>query len=175
MDARTPALSARNTVVDPTTVPGWGVDASEDNNPTWPMRDHSQDQHEALNWERPPLQTPEVEILQSVEHNRLPAVFGTPNPPRGLSGVLRRAAFEWSESRLPHWLLLMAADRVNVVEGLVDDLLRGHIPNLPKELGLPAMWKYDRPALYRRAATTVAVAGVAFTAAWLISRNRRRR
>lgn len=39
-----------------------------------------------------------VEILRSVEHNRLPAVLGTSTPPRGLSGRLRRIAFGYSES-----------------------------------------------------------------------------
>ncbi len=33
-----------------------------------------------LTWERPAQQTPGVEILQSIEHNRLPAVTGNPQP-----------------------------------------------------------------------------------------------
>ena len=40
------------------------------------------------------------------------------------SGVIRRAAFRYSENDLRHWLMLMGADRVNVVEGLGQDLRR---------------------------------------------------
>ena len=34
-----------------------------------------------------------------------------------ISGAMRRLAFRWSESHWLHWLMLMGADRVNVVEG----------------------------------------------------------
>ncbi|MGI9245815.1 MAG: hypothetical protein ACR2I8_03810, partial [Steroidobacteraceae bacterium] len=49
-------------------------------------------------------------------------VFGTAVPPSGLSGAIRRRAFRHSENDLRHWLLLLAADRVNVFEGLVADV-----------------------------------------------------
>jgi hypothetical protein len=102
----------------------------------------------------------------------MPAVFGTAAPPSGLSGVLRRAAFEWSESRWTHWLLLLAADRINVVEGVVEDLGRSKIPNLFAEFGLGAAWKYDRPAFVRRAAGTAAVAAGVVGVLYLMSRSR---
>ena len=35
-------------------------------------------------------------------------------------------------------MLLMAADRVDVIEGVLDDLARLHLPNIPKEMGLRA-------------------------------------
>jgi hypothetical protein len=44
-------------------------------------------------WQRPTQQQSDVEILQSIEHIRRPAVFGTSSPPSGLSGMLRRLAF----------------------------------------------------------------------------------
>jgi hypothetical protein len=93
------------------------VDANPRNDPTYPMRDRSQDDGPGMTWRRPPLQSAEIEILTSIEHNRLPAVLGTSIPPSGLSGVIRRAAFKYSESQWAHWLLLMLADRINVVEG----------------------------------------------------------
>lgn len=43
-----------------------------------------------MDWNRPPLQPRSVEILRSIEHNRLPAVVGTSTPPRGLSGAVKR-------------------------------------------------------------------------------------
>ena len=47
------------------------------------------------------------------------------------------AAFKQSENDMRHWLMLLLADRVNVVEGLIDDLAHGHVPNLFKEMGGP--------------------------------------
>ena len=87
MDART------SNRIDPKTVLGWGVDANPENDPTYPMRDRSHEEKTGSNWLRPPVQNPGVEILQSNEHIRRPAVVGTSTPPRGLSGVIRRAAF----------------------------------------------------------------------------------
>src|SRR5690606_40257594 len=45
----------------------------------------------------------------------------------------RRLAFRKSESNLLHWMLLLGADRLNMVEGLVQDLGRGRVPNIPAE------------------------------------------
>jgi hypothetical protein len=43
-------------------------------------------------------------------------VFGTSVPARGLSGVLRRAAYSVPEHRPARWALLLVADRVDVLE-----------------------------------------------------------
>ena len=144
-------------LVDTATIPGWGVDADPENDPTYPYRDRSQDTGLALNWERPPQQEPEVEILQSIEHNRMPAVVGTSTPPSGLSGIIRRFAFRYSESNWWHWLLLMGADRINVVEGVVQDLGRGKVPNIPAEMGARAEWKHNKKGFVTKTAVVVAV------------------
>ncbi|HEY8570904.1 hypothetical protein [Phenylobacterium sp.] len=122
--------------IDPASVVGWGVDADPENDPTWPMRDRSRDDGPGLNWERPPVQHPDVEILQSVEHLRQPASVGTSTPPHGLSGVIRRKAFRFSESQWGHWLLLMLADRVDSIEGIFSDLKRGKRPRPFQEMGV---------------------------------------
>jgi hypothetical protein len=44
------------------------------------------------------------------------AAFGTAQPPRGLSGLLRRAAYRIPEHRTSRWALLLAGDRVDVLE-----------------------------------------------------------
>lgn len=144
----------------PSTLPGWGVDADPKNDPTYPMRDRSQDDGPGMNWSRPPQQAQDVEVLMSIEYNRLPAVFGTSSPPSGVSGAVRRLAFRYSESQWAHWLLLMLADRINVVEGLGEDLARGKLPNLFAEMGLATEWKHNRPAFVRRVAVTAALAGL---------------
>ncbi len=154
--------------IDPTTVVGWGVDADPENDPTWPMRDRSKDDGPGMNWSRPPQQQPDVEVLRSVEHKVLPAALGTSTPPRGLSGVLRRQAFRFSESQWGHWLLLMLADRIDTVEGLVEDLQRGRVPNPLVETGVVPR------ARSREAATAAVIAvGIAVTAAVLLLRRRR--
>lgn len=160
--------------VDPASIPGWGVDADNENDPTWPMRDRAFDDAPGRHWLSPPAQAQEVEVLMSIEHNQRPAVFGSAAPPAGLSGMLRRLAFKTSESRWTHWLLLLGADRINVAEGVLDDLRRGHVPNLWEEFGLGAAWKHDRPALVRRGAIALAVTGAALGMIGVLARRRRR-
>lgn len=51
-----------------------------------------------------------------MEHKFLTPVFGTACPPKGVSGRLRQYAYaRFSEGRAAHWLLLVAADRVDSV------------------------------------------------------------
>jgi hypothetical protein len=154
--------------VDTSGIVGWGVDANPQNDPTYPYRDRSTDDRSG-EWARPAQQPPDVELLQSVEHKRLPAVFGTSSPPRWVSGMMRRAAFRWTESNWAHWMLLMGADRVNMVEGLVEDLARAKVPNIPKEMGIGAAWKYNKKGL-AIAGGTAAVIGTALFA-WSRSRD----
>lgn len=165
------AKAAAETVVpriDPTTVNGWGVDADPENDPTWPMRDRAGEDGAGMNWTRPPLQTPDVEILKSVEHDGLTATLGTSTPPSGLSGVLRRQAFRLSEGQWGHWLILMLADRVNAVEGMVEDVSRGRLPNPLVEMGVVPQSRSREAAL-----GTAAAAGFAAAAAFLLLRRRR--
>jgi hypothetical protein len=89
-------------------------------------------------------------------------VFGTSTPPSGLSGQIRRWAFQHSENSYWHWLPLIVADRVNVVEGIIDDLKRGYVPNLIAERGWAAEWKYNRENLIKKVAIGIAVTYVAF-------------
>jgi hypothetical protein len=114
-----------------------------------------------MNWDRPAQQEPDVEILRSIEHKRLPAVFGTTVPPSGVSGMLRRAAFKFSESNWAHWLMLMGADRVNVVEGVLQDLSKGKIPNVPAEMGVRSEYRHNKSGLVTKLAVIGGVAAVA--------------
>jgi len=124
------------------------------------MKKYTGDDHKRLNYERPPLQPVTVEVLHSNERPNISATFGTVSPPSGLSGAIRRYAFKYSEGSWNHWLPLLLADRVNVVEGIVDDLKHGHIPNIFAEKGWKAEWKHNPKGLV----TKVAV-GVVITAA----------
>jgi hypothetical protein len=131
-------------------IKGRGVDADPKNDPTYPMKNRDNAEHAGYSWERPPQQPITVEILHSNERPDVTSVFGTSTPPSGLSGVLRRMAFRYSESSYGHWLPLMLADRVSVVEGVLGDLERGDLPNLFAERGWKAEWKHNRTGLVRR-------------------------
>jgi uncharacterized lipoprotein YddW (UPF0748 family) len=168
MDAPT---TTRTIAPDRSAIAGWGVDADPENDPTYPYREREKDDHSG-EWVRPPVQRTEVEILQSIEHKRRPAVFGTSTPPSGLSGMLRRGAFKYSESHWAHWLMLMGADRVNMVEGIVQDLARAKIPNIPAEMGMRSEWQHNRKGLVTKLAITAALGAAAVA---LLSRSRSRR
>src|SRR5918998_6950569 len=136
--------------IDPAHVKGWGIDADPRNDPTYPMKRRTDGEHAGYSWERPPQQPVEVEVLHSNERPNITAVFGTSTPPSGLSGLIRRLAFGYSESSYGHWLPLMLADRVNEVEGVVEDLASGHVPNVFAERGWNAEWKHNRINLMGR-------------------------
>jgi len=140
-------------------IKGWGIDADPKNDPTYPMKPHRTDAEQTgYSWERPTLQTETVEVLQSNERPNLTAVFGTSTPPSGLSGMIRRYAFKYSEGHWGHWIPLLLADRVNVVEGVIDDIRHGHVPNIFAEKGWKAEWKHNPKGLVTKVATTVLVA-----------------
>jgi hypothetical protein len=155
------APTAKAPVPDRSDIPGWGVDADLANDPTYPYRDRSRDDHSG-EWVRPPVQRTDIEILQSIEHKRQPAVFGTSVPPSGLSGILRRGAFRYSESHWAHWLMLMGADRINVVEGVLQDLARAKVPNIPAEMGVKSEWRHNKKGLATKIGIGLAVSAVAY-------------
>lgn len=139
-------------------IPGWGMDHDPKNNPTYPMKNWNGADHERFNYEKPEQQPINIEVLHSIERPGVTRVFGTSTPPEGLSGVIRRYAFKYSESTYMHWVPLAVADRVGVVEGIIDDIRKGTFPNIFKEKGLAAEWKYNREGMIRNVVVTVVVA-----------------
>jgi hypothetical protein len=99
-------------------IPGWGVDLDPADRPSVPM--HQFDPHATgAHWDFPDRQPEKWPRERSVEHKFLTPVFGTSCPPSGLSGVMRRLAYaRYSEGRAAHWLILLAADRVNALESI---------------------------------------------------------
>ncbi|MDB5867793.1 MAG: hypothetical protein JWP96_125 [Polaromonas sp.] len=140
-------------------IPGWGADLDHGNRPAYPMK-RMPARLEGVHWHQPAQQPQTVEILQSIERPSITPLFGTPQPPSGISGMLRRVAFKYSESDLRHWLLLLFADRVNMVEGLGTDLARGHVPNIFAEMGGKAEFKYNREAAMQKAVVVTVVAAL---------------
>lgn len=138
-------------------IKGWGADMDPKNDPTYPIKKRTDEEQLGYTWERPSLQPVEVEILKSVERPNITAVFGTSSPPSGLSGMLRRMAFKYSESDYRRWLPLVMADRIGVYEGILDDFSKGHIPNIPAERGWNSEWKYNRKNFVVKIAVGTAV------------------
>ncbi|HEX8270502.1 MAG TPA: hypothetical protein VF581_11480 [Flavobacterium sp.] len=136
---------------------GWGIDADPENDPTYPMKKRTDEEHRGYTWERPEQQDVDVELLKSVERPNVTAVFGTSSPPSGISGMIRRNAFKYSESDLRRWVPLVMADRINVYEGIFADLAHGYIPNFFAERGWNAEWKYNRKSFVTKVAIGAAV------------------
>ena len=149
-------------------IKGWGIDADPENEPTYPMKKYTGADHERIHYEKPPQQHTNIEIFHSIERPNVSAVFGTSTPPAGLSGAIRRFAYRYSESTYAHWVPLVLADRIDVVQGYINDLRHGHIPNIFAERGWNAEWKYNRKGLIQKI-----VVGAAITAGVIVLLSRK--
>lgn len=149
---------------------GWGMDADPENDPTYPMKHWNGADHERLNYEKAPQQPLDMEILHSIERPGVTRVFGTSTPPTGLSGAVRRYAYKYSEATATHWMTLILADRINVIEGKIDDFKQGILPNPWVERGWRAQWKHNPTGFIKKAATTA----VLITAGIMLLQRRNR-
>lgn len=121
-------------------IPGWGADLDPAMRPGVP-REANPPGGTGAHWEEPERQIPRIKILVSNEHAGLTPVFGTSCPPQGLSGKVREWAFRFSEGQKPHWLLLILADRINEVEGILESVFAGKVNNPLHEMGLKSELK----------------------------------
>lgn len=146
--------------MDTTNIPGWGTDLDKANWPAFPMWEKAPS---GAHWAIPPKQELKFKEFHSIERPSMTSVFGTSVPAKGLSGLLRSFAYQYSEARFLHWLPLLLADRINVVEGIFEDLIRGHFPNVLAEMGWRAEWKYNRKGAVKKLVVGSAIlAGVFF-------------
>ncbi|WP_228536123.1 hypothetical protein [Noviherbaspirillum malthae] len=142
-------------------IKGWGADLDPNNRPAYPM-ERTPPRLEGLHWHDVEDQPLRMKVYHSVERPGITPVFGTSTPPSGISGKIRDVAYGFSENDVRHWLLLLFADRVNVVEGIGQDLMGGRVPNVFAEMGINAEWRYNRAGLIRTAAVASAVIGVGY-------------
>lgn len=92
-------------------IPGWGADADPRNRPSVPKE--RTDLETGARWSFPERQPEKQPRERSIEHEFLTPVFGTSAPLKGVSGAIRRYAYRYGEARAAHWLILIAADRVD--------------------------------------------------------------
>ena len=142
-------------------IPGWGADLDHRDRPAYPM-ERTPPRLEGVRWTRPEDQPLTMKVYHSVERPGITPIFGTSAPPSGLSGKLRGAAYRISENDIRHWLLLMLADRVNTVEGIGSDLMRGKVPNVLAEMGIAAEWRHNKAGLARKAAVVAVLGGTMY-------------
>jgi hypothetical protein len=95
-------------------IPGWGADLDPADRPSYPREQPGIDT--GAHWDFPERQPEKWPRERSVEHAFVTPVFGTSTPPKGASGAIRKYAYKYSEGRAAHWLLLIAADRVDAWE-----------------------------------------------------------
>src|SRR5918998_2300798 len=117
-------------------IPGWGADLNPEDRPSVPQERFDPGATGA-HWDFPERQPERWERERSIEHKFLTPVFGTSCPPKGLSGRLRKHAYRtYSEGRAAHWLILLAADRVDVLESNLRSLASRRPDNPIAESGV---------------------------------------
>jgi hypothetical protein len=117
-------------------IPGWGADLDPKDRPSTPKLQY-QDDLTGAHWEFPERQPEKWPRERSVEHAFLTPVFGTAQPPKGLSGAIRTFSYaRYSEGRAAHWLLLVLADRVDAVEEHLRSFLSTRPDNPITETGV---------------------------------------
>ena len=141
-------------------IQGWGADLDRKNRPGVPMERTPPRFINVPQGQIAP-QEQHVEVLVSTERPGRTPLFGSVQPPSGLSGAIRRLAFKSSENDVRHWLLLLLADRVNVVEGIGQDLAQGRVPNVLAEMGIKSELKHNPAGLAKKVAVGAALIGAA--------------
>jgi len=116
----TPYIAAKTTGMESrealrARIPGWGADLDPKDRPSFPREQPGIET--GAHWKFPERQPEPQPRERSIEHAMLTPAFGTSAPLKGASGAIRRYAYRrYSEGRAAHWLLLIAADRVDAWE-----------------------------------------------------------
>lgn len=97
--------------------PYQGVDENPEVRPGVP-RESRPHRLPGAHWMEPEQQPATPQLVARLGLHRLTPVFSTALPPRGVSGVVRRIAHRIPDHRVSHWVLLMLADRVDVIQSL---------------------------------------------------------
>jgi hypothetical protein len=117
-------------------IPGWGVDLDPKDRPSVP-RERFDPNLSGAHWDFPEKQPEKWPRERSIEHKFLTPVFGTSCPPKGVSGMMRRYTYRrFSEGRAAHWLILVAADRVDSLGSHLQSLLTLRPDNPITETGV---------------------------------------
>lgn len=103
--------------------PGWGADSDPENRPGVPFELTPRQPAGNAHWTTPERQL-STEPPAALSRPRPTPVYSSAQPPRGLSGAIRRAAYAVPPYRAKRWMLLLVADRVDVLEHNVRPLAK---------------------------------------------------
>jgi hypothetical protein len=134
-----PGHSKENLPNDYRKINGWGADLDPANRPAIPREfpsDVMTARGDVKYW-----QAPRTKIYVSNEQPGMTPVFGESCPPSGLSKFLRDYAYQYGEGANRRWMTLILADRVNLIESTIAEVLRGNPDNYVKEKGWNATMK----------------------------------
>ncbi|OBF34974.1 hypothetical protein A5724_16565 [Mycobacterium sp. ACS1612] len=118
-------------------IPGWGADLNKEDRPSVPKLKFLDT---GAWWDFPERQPEKTPRERSVEHRFLTPAFGTAQPLSGVSGIMRRFAYKFSEGRALHWLILLYADRVDAAEHHIRSIATLRPDNPITQTGVKAEW-----------------------------------
>ncbi len=177
-DKRTPSPSREELRAR---IPGWGADLDPADRPSNHRLNYAPDTTGA-HWDFPERQPEKWPRERSVEHAFVTPVFGTAQPPKGLSGAIRKFSYaKYSEGRLGHWALLILADRADAWGSHLRSFATARPDNPFTETGVKA--EFTRGGLRSRRGRAdarhhvldpVVVAGPWVAAGWLAVRGARK-
>jgi hypothetical protein len=122
-------------------IPGWGADLDPADRPAVPQE--IDPGPTGSHWDLPERQAELRPRERSIEHQMLPPVFGTSSPTHGLSGAMRRYSYaRFSEARAAHWLILLAADRVDSLGSSIQSLATSRPDNPVAETGVLSEYRH---------------------------------
>lgn len=118
-------------------IPGWGADSAPEHRRTWQQREDIGPT--GAHWSFPDRQDDDPRRERSIEHAMLPPVYGTAQPLHGLSGSIRRFAYDHlSETKNTRWLILVLGDRVESIGAHARSLLTARPDNPVSQTGVRA-------------------------------------
>jgi hypothetical protein len=104
-----------------------GVDQDPSQRPGVPKERKPERWPNALHPPEPMRST--VKVFNRIRpHGTMPPVYGTAQPPHGVSGRLREVAYRYPDHVMRHWTMLLVADRVDVWERRVRRVLPFALP-----------------------------------------------
>jgi hypothetical protein len=101
-----------------------GHDLPENERPGVPMETEPRPLTPTAHWTEPVRMKPERGVTKRVELTSLTPVYSTALKPKGISGLIRRMAYRIPETEARHWMTLLFADRVDVLEHRIRRLTR---------------------------------------------------
>lgn len=126
-------------------IPGWGADHAPEHRLTWQQRDDLEPT--GAHWSFPDRQPDDPRRERSIEHAMLTPVYGTAQPLHGISGRIRRFAYDHiSETKNTRWLILVLGDRTESIGAHIRSFFTRHPDEPVTQTGVLAEWRHHPAA-----------------------------